>query len=211
MDTLRNIIFAALGDSLTLGFVPFDFLECASNYIPYTSFLDNLVVTHLSKRGINEISVTIINFGVNGDSTNGMLQRLNSHIAQNYPDYVIIWGGINDLFIGIQPEEIMENLKFLYRETMNIGAKPIACTITSVIGIDNAIPPIKKLNDMIYKHCLDESILLADLFTTTSDKKGRLLEKLSSDGIHLTQLGNERVAQTIYNDVIIDILSEMSQ
>jgi lysophospholipase L1-like esterase len=210
MDKMRNIIFAALGDSLTRGFVPFDCLEYASNHLPYTSFLNNLVVTYLSKRGIKEISVTIINFGVNGDSTIGMLQRLNAHIAQNNPDYVIIWGGINDLFIGIQPEEIMENLKILYRKTMNIGAKPIACTLTSVIGIDDAIPLIKKLNDMIHKHCSDESILLADLFTTTTDKKGRLLEKFSSDGVHLTQLGNERVASTIYTDVINDILSEIS-
>jgi lysophospholipase L1-like esterase len=207
---MRNIIFAALGDSLTRGFVPFDYLEYASNYLPYTSILDNMVVTHLSKKRIKEISVIIINFGVNGDSTSGMLQRLNSYIAQNNPDYVIIWGGINDLFIGIQPEEIMENLKILYRKTMNIGAKPIACTLTSVIGIDNAIPLIKKLNDMIFKHCSDESILIADLFSTTSDKKGRLLEKLSSDGIHLTQLGNERVAHTIYTDVISNILPEIS-
>ncbi len=210
MNSLRNIIVAALGDSLTRGFVPFDYLDYTSNIIPYTSFLENLIEDDLSKRGLNKNTVKIINFGKNGDSIKGMLQRLNSHITKINPKYIIIWGGINDLFIGLEPEEIMGNLKIIYRNIKNIGAIPIACTLTSVIGIDAIIPLIKKLNDMIYKLCTDELILIADLFTATSDQDGRLLEKFSSDGVHLTKLGNKKVAQTIYRDVLKDIISEIS-
>ncbi|MEE8354358.1 MAG: GDSL-type esterase/lipase family protein, partial [Candidatus Bathyarchaeia archaeon] len=117
-----SLVFAALGDSLTHGFVPYDPIQPMGPGIPYTSYLDNIVVTELSRRGIEDISVQFVNFGVNGDTTRGMLRRLDARVAPLDPDYVIIWGGINDLYGGFPPEGIMENLKDLFVKTSEIGA-----------------------------------------------------------------------------------------
>ena len=205
-----SLVFAALGDSLTRGFVPYDPFRPMGPGIPYTSYLDNIVVTELSRRGIEDVSVEFVNFGVNGDSTRGMLGRIDARVAPLDPDYVIVWGGINDLYGGFPPEDTMENLKALYVKASEIGAEPIACTLTSVTGFDAMISPIRRLNEMIREHCSEGSILVADLFAATSDDGGRLEGQYSSDGVHLTAAGNERVAQAIYGDVVEGLIVTMS-
>lgn len=202
-----SLVFAALGDSLTGGFVPYEPFRPMGPGIPYTSYLDNLVVTELSRRGIEDVSVQFVNFGVNGDSTRGMLQRLDTRVAPLDPDYVIVWGGINDLYGGFPPEGIMENLKALYVETSEIGAEPIACTLTSVTGFDAMISRIRRLNELIREHCSEDSILFADLYAATSDDEGRLEGRYSSDGVHLTDAGNERVAGAVYGDVVEGLIA----
>jgi lysophospholipase L1-like esterase len=202
-----SLVFAALGDSLTRGFVPYDPFRPMGPGIPYTSYLDNLVIVELSRRGVEDVSVQFVNFGVNGDSTRGMLRRLESQVAPLGPDYVIVWGGINDLYGGSPPEDIMGNLRALYFKTSEIGAEPIACTLTSVTGSDAAIPPIRLLNELIRKHCSENSIPSVDLFAATSDDGGRLMRGFSSDGVHLTAAGNERVAHAIYEDVVKSVLN----
>jgi lysophospholipase L1-like esterase len=204
-----RLVFAALGDSLTRGFMPYDPFRPMGPGIPYTSYLDNIVVTELLRRGVENVSVQFVNFGVNGDSIRGMLHRLESRVAPLDPDYVIIWGGINDLYGGFPPEDIMGNLRALYVKSSEIGVNPIACTLTSVTGFNPAIPSIKALNDLIIEHCSENSILLADLFSETSDDKGRLIEGFSSDGVHLTAAGNKRVAHAIYEDVVKGILKNI--
>ncbi len=210
MAGIVSLVFAALGDSLTQGFVPYDPLRPMGPGIPYTSYLDNIVVTELSRQGIEDVSVQFVNLGVNGDSTRGMLQRLESRVAPLDPDYVSIWGGINDLYGGFPPEDIMENLKALYVETSEIGAEPIACTLTSVAGFDAAIPLIRRLNELIREHCSENSILFADLYAATSDEEGRLEGRYSSDGVHLTAAGNERVARAVYMDVVEGLIDGIS-
>jgi len=210
MAGTRSLVFAALGDSLTGGFVPYDPFRPMGPGIPYTSYLDNLVVTELSRRGIEDVSVEFVNFGVNGDSTRGMLQRLEARVAPLDPDYVIVWGGINDLYGGFPPEDTMENLITLYVTASEIGAEPIACTLTSVAGFDAAIPLIRRLNESIREHCSENSIPLADLYAATSDEGGRLEGRYSSDGVHLTAAGNESVAQAIYGDVVEGLIDALS-
>ena len=100
----------------------------------------------------------------------------------------------------------MENLKSLYDKTREIGAAPVACTLTSVLGFDLAIPSIQHLNESILEHCTENAILLADLFSATSDEEGRLEGRYSSDGVHLTAAGNESVAQAVYKDVVEGII-----
>lgn len=205
-----SLVFAALGDSLTRGFVPYDPLRPMGPGIPYTSYLDNIVVTEHSRRGVEDVSVQFLNFGVNGDSTRGMLRRLESRVAPLDPDYVIIWGGINDIYGGFSLEDIMGNMKALYVGTSEIGAEPIACTLTSVTGFDAAIPSIRSLNESIREYCSENSILFADLFAATSDEGGRLEGRYSSDGVHLTAAGNERVARAVYVDVVEGIINSTS-
>jgi lysophospholipase L1-like esterase len=178
--------------------------------IPFTSYLDNIVVTELSRRGVDDVSVKFVNFGVNGDSTRGMLRRLESRVAPLDPDYVIVWGGINDLYGGLPPEDIMENLKVLYLKTSENGAKPIACTLTSVTGFDAAIQLIQVLNGLIIEHCSENNIPFADLYAATSDDEGRLKGGYSSDGVHLTAAGNEMVARAVYRDVVKSLIDAKS-
>jgi lysophospholipase L1-like esterase len=69
---------------------------------------------------------------------------------------------------------------------------------------------IRRLNELIREHCSETSILFADLYAATSDDEGRLEERYSSDGVHLTAAGNERVAQAVYGDVIEGLIDAIS-
>ena len=206
MDTDGKLVFVALGDSLTRGFQPYDPSSPFGYGIPYTDFLDNLIITELSRRGMDEVDVYVVNLGINGDTTRGMLGRFDGQVAPEEPGYVIIFGGINDLFMGVPPESIMENLIGLYEKTRQIGATPIACTLTSVLGFEPVIPLIQDLNGMIETSCRKEGIPLADLYSGTSHQDGRLLEAYSSDGAHLNREGYERMASIIFNDAVRSII-----
>lgn len=211
MDKSRRLVFAALGDSLTRGFQPYDPSSSFGYGIPYTDFLDNLIITELSGRGMDDVDIYVVNLGINGDTTRGMLGRFDRQVAPEEPGYVIILGGINDLFMGVPPESIMENLRGIYEKTLQIGATPIACTLTSVLGFDTVIPLIRELNGMIEASCRREGIPLADLYSGTSDGERRLLEAYSSDGAHLNGEGYERMASIIFEDAVGEIIDDLTK
>ena len=211
MGEMTRLVFVALGDSLTRGYVPYRSTGPFHHSLPYTDALDNIVIVEQGKKGYENIDCAFINKGVDGDSTKGMLSRLTSELPGLNPDYVIVWGGINDIFMGRQPAEVMETLRQIYQKTFEIGATPIACTLTSVRGASPVVQRIQELNESIKAHSDLNGIMLADLYAATSDMEGRLLSWYSSDGAHLNMEGNRVVAATIYAEVVDRILDEYAQ
>jgi len=208
MGDMTRLVFVALGDSLTRGYVPYRSTGPFRHSLPYTDALDNIVIVEQGKKGYGDVDCVFINRGVDGDSTRGMLSRLASELPGLNPDYVIVWGGINDIFTGRQPAEVMETLRQTYEKTTEIGATPIACTLTSVRGASAVVERILELNESIRAYSDIEGIMLADLYAATSDMEGRLLGWYSSDGAHLNMEGNRVVAATIYAEVVEGILDE---
>jgi acyl-CoA thioesterase-1 len=97
-----------IGDSITLG-------PPNPNNWPY----------HLQQRlGPNW---QVINQGVAGDTTTGMLARINASLAYN-PKYVIIAGGVNDGLIP--PSTTDANIARMCDLIVAHGATPILCTLT---------------------------------------------------------------------------------
>ncbi len=211
MGEMTRLVFVALGDSLTRGYVPYRSTGPLRHSLPYTDALDNIVIVEQGKKGYENVDCVFINRGVDGDSTKGMLSRLTSELPALNPDYVIVWGGINDVFMGRQPAEVMETLRQIYQKTFEIGAIPIACTLTSVRGASPVVQRIQGLNESIKAHSDLEGIMLADLYAATSDLEGRLLSWYSSDGAHLNMEGNRVIAATVYAEVVDGILDEYAQ
>lgn len=211
MGEMTRLIFVALGDSLTRGYVPYRSTGPFRHSLPYTDSLDNIVIVEQGKKGYENVDCVFINRGVDGDSTKGMLSRLTSELPALNPNYVIVWGGINDVFMGRQPTEVMETLKQIYQKTFEIGAIPIACTLTSVRGASPVIQRIQELNGSIRAHSDLKGIMLADLYAATSDMEGRLLSWYSSDGAHLNMEGNRVIAATVYAEVVDGILDEYAK
>jgi len=200
MGLPEKITFVALGDSLTYGFAPF------GRGLPYTSYLDNMVIVEQGRRGLGDIDFVFVNLGVNGDKTRGMLSRLGSEVAPIGADYVIIWGGINDLFGGRSPYEVMESLGKIYARSRELGIEPVACMLTSIVHQNPIVPRIWELNDLIRAYCAENRLRLVDLFRATSDESGLLVEGYSSDGAHLSAEGNRRIASTVYAEFVEQIL-----
>ncbi len=203
------VFFVALGDSLTVGFmspVPGRFWAVK---LPYTMTLEALSRAYLKSQGKDHVEAYFINAGVNGDNTRGMLGRFESDVASERPEYVIVWAGINDLYAVSQPEQVMANLEALYRRAREIGAVPIACTLTPVTGPELMNQRIRDLNLLIAEHCEAEGIAWVDLFSTLVSCDGVLSEVYSNDGVHLSAEGYQTVAQTIFQESVGDILKRL--
>lgn len=202
MNVSRTLVFVALGDSLTVGFTPY----LTDPDIPYTTYLQNLASTEQPGNHTEQINCTFVNLGVNGDDARGMIERMVTEVAPREPDYVIVWGGINDLLIGRVPVHVMESLEQVYLMAREQGLEPIACTLTSVTYQGVIISRIMELNGLIRHHCTENRIRLAYLFRAMSNESGLLVGEYSSDGLHLNNNGNKRIAETIYSEAINFIL-----
>lgn len=94
-----------IGDSLTNGF-----------RINRKSVWTNLLKEHLSTEVINE--------GINGDSTNGMLCRFGDAVIKNKPEQVIIMGSVNDLISGVSVDLIVSNILTMVHQSNYYGITP---------------------------------------------------------------------------------------
>ena len=118
---MNSIKLVCIGDSITLGYE----LDESRRW-----------TTLLSK----ELDVQIINSGVNGDTTAGMLARFKQDAIVHEPKHVIITGGTNDLWFGLKDEYIISNVFTMARHAKSYNILPI-------IGIPT---PSFNLNELSY-------------------------------------------------------------
>lgn len=103
----------ALGDSITYG-------------CPYTPRESWVYITSV------KLGIKIINKGINGDTTEGMLARFATDVLKYNPLRVIIMGGTNDAYLEIETAQLMENLASMVKiaQSNEIGVIlgfPIPC------------------------------------------------------------------------------------
>ena len=210
MPATRVVAFVCLGDSLTVGY------QSPSPYggyveTPYTDMLEPMTRVRLQELGLKGYEAFFINKGINGDSTDGMLGRFRTSVEAERPDYVIIWAGINDLYAGREPGQVMENLTRLYARALETGSKPIACTLTPTEADDSMNSRIRELNALITEHCDDKGIRIVDLFSSLAGPDGRLNPLNSDDEVHLSLQGYSAAARTMFDEVVSFILEGLTE
>jgi lysophospholipase L1-like esterase len=208
MQEQRRIVFVALGDSLTAGFQSPGPTAPVGRGTPYTQWLEKRAREKLRCIG-RGMDLTVVNSGVNGDSTDGMSRRFARDVAAKRPNYVIVWAGINDIYAGRRPSEVFKCLVKLYEKCRAIDACAVGCTLTPVEAPDQVNEEIVKLNRLVRNHCLRERIPCVDLHNATTDISGRLKRELSNDGVHFNAEGYRLVAEIIYRDAVEDILKSL--
>ena len=63
----------------------------------------------------DKLDLQILNRGIHGDTTTGMIGRFYPHVVQESPDAVFIMGGLNDLWFGAAAGTIIGNLFSMVR------------------------------------------------------------------------------------------------
>lgn len=102
-----------LGDSLTFGFgVPRRF--------SWTTVAQK------------ELGVVLINAGVPGDTTGGMLARLPGELEKHRPAVISLMGGANDIFFGGDDGPARANMAALCHQSTSRNVRPILCAPTPV-------------------------------------------------------------------------------
>lgn len=205
----KALIFVAFGDSLTVGYQSSKLGDELPRPTPYTEFLEERIEKMPGLDSAGAPRAEFLNRGVVGELTEDMLGRFDRDVVKFEPDFVIILGGSNDLGWGVEPQRVAGNLVEMYREAVGHGIRPIACTVPSILGFDEGIPPRRVLNRLIKKYSAEHGQVCVDLFTATCDSTtGRLREECSSDGLHMNTRGYETMAEAIFSEAVCDIVSE---
>ncbi|MGD0425020.1 MAG: GDSL-type esterase/lipase family protein [Candidatus Bathyarchaeia archaeon] len=202
---MKTMKIVAFGDSLTVGETGFsDSDESAS----YPKYLETLAKQHLT--GLQSgVEVNVLNGGINGDLTSGMLERFSRDVVDEKADYVVILGGTNDLGWGFDPAIIAHNLTTMYDAALNKGIAPVACSVPSILGFDALIPPRLQLNRMIRTEAEKRSVPFVDFFTATADQQtNRLSEDYSADGLHLNTKGYQQMGKYIFDKWLKAVLDQ---
>ena len=140
------------------------------------------------------------NRGIGGDTTAGVLNRLQVSVFDLVPSTVVLMIGTNDIN-GNQPEEDILNR---YREIINKittslpGAKLYCVSIIpqnkqleeySAINVNQTTEAILQINPKIRKIVEDSGAVYIDLFPLLADSDNFLITEYSDDGIHLNEKG----------------------
>lgn len=143
----------------------------------------------------------IVNRGIGGDTTAGMLARVEE-ISQKNPRMVFLLAGINDLDMGMSPDAVFNS----YRKLIDL----LDDADTDVIVQSTLLPgrnveeeqrmQVDALNQKLRKYCLSERILFVDLNETLA-QEGALASEYTFDGIHLNGTGyfawSEAIAELV--------------
>ncbi|MGQ9582921.1 MAG: GDSL-type esterase/lipase family protein [Thermoplasmatota archaeon] len=110
---------ACLGDSITEGYPGHINGRTGNEWEPYTRYL-------------MRPGVRVLNLGVSGDTTEGMMVRLHRDVSRSGADICIVLGGVNDLLGGVPVREVFENLRAMYAELDRYRILPVAVTVLPI-------------------------------------------------------------------------------
>ncbi|MBX2915819.1 MAG: sialate O-acetylesterase [Cyclobacteriaceae bacterium] len=143
---------------------------------------------------------TVINRGISGDNTFGVLARLNE-IIKLKPSSLFVLIGTNDLSKKIPDEVILENM-FTIISRIKSGSPKTKIYIQSILPVNETIerfPPqfnnsthINTINDQLARYAARLRYTYVDLYGKFIDNQGRLDAKYTYDGLHLNAAGYQR-------------------
>lgn len=155
----------------------------------------------------------LIGAGIGGNKVYDLYLRMEDDVLAKKPDIVFIYIGINDVWhksshgTGTDPEKFVRFYQAIIKKLKDQGTRIILCTPT-VIGerTDNSNPQDGDLNyysTLIRDLAASENVELCDLRKTFMDAlaeynpNNRERNILTTDRVHLNEMGNELVAKTL--------------
>ncbi len=155
----------------------------------------------------------ILNKGVPGDTTTGLLSRSYKDVLELKPQIVIILIGTNDLLLGRSVDVVFENLTFVLSELLIHNIEPILLSPPGIVmemteenfGSSQIYSTVNKkielLIEKLKKYSSDNKIGFIDLYdffhNVVNMDNFTTFRDLYIDGIHLNSLGNIVMASKI--------------
>ena len=160
-------------------------------------------------RVARRLNIDVINSGIGGDTTGGLLGRFYTEVVQHHPDLVIIMGGTNDLWWGLDLKLIQANIftmvcQAVHHEIMPLIALPPPMVVEKAKLQDFGAP------EGGYQHCVEQmavlvkaldlaagqnEIICLDFHCPFTDNTGKPLEKyFLEDGLHPNEAAHRLMA-----------------
>ena len=163
-----------LGDSITQGFEPL------GQFFP---------------------GVKVANRGIGGDTTRGVLYRLDPDVLDLDPEGIVLLIGTNDIGIGADPDDVIDNIKTILARMKAHNAKMpvIVCLVMPRSdGHVQRADKLRKLNAAIQQAIQGEpQFTLCDTWSLFADANGDCPADLFPDHLHPNKVGNQKWAEAL--------------
>ena len=136
------------------------------------------------------------NRGISGDTSRGVLYRLNDDVLDLHPKAVSLLIGTNDLALGGTPEQTRDNVKAIISELQKQNASvPIIINRVMPRGAQAGTFPekIQELNAMLDEIVkADKRLILCDTWSIFDDGKGSCKKEEFDDMLHPNKVGYDK-------------------
>ena len=159
----------------------------------------------------NQVKVKIINSGIGGDTSAGMLSRFYQDVIRHKPEMVLIVGGTNDLWWDLDPNYIQANIFAMacqaeYHDIAPVVGLPLPLYLENIRqqkmmapigGWENCIQKLDRLADVLATSARENDIAILDFYNLFRDSKGATVGKyFIEDGLHPNKDGHLLMATT---------------
>lgn len=197
---IRKLAWMTLGKPLSEDQVHAQYRAVSASGTPDANFVmlgDSL--TQYMDWGVFLKRPDVLNLGLAGDTTAGMLSRVKSLDLTNKT--VLLMGGVNDVFLGIETKEIMANLTEIVRHlSANRNTVYVQSTIATRRASANEV--IEELISRQRELCDVHDCTFLDVNNAVTDGKG-LSASESIDHVHLNFNGYLR-----WRDALSSVFTE---
>lgn len=144
-----------------------------------------------------QLQVPMVNSGISGDTTNGMLARFKHMAIDHKPSHIMIMGGTNDLWMGVAMQQILANILAMKRLALYHKIETIIGLPTPFYPPDNDYSnPVFTDNESL-KHQIQEYRYKLIQFCSKGETAyidfaaGFNADLMLSDGLHPNARGHE--------------------
>ena len=160
------------------------------------------------------LNLATYNRGIGGDTTAGVLKRLQSSVLDLQPSKIVLMIGINDINGGLAQNKLLKNYdEILKKISENLPNTQVICVSIlplnrdlsgyTTIDVDKSMGIIKQVNPEIQRLTEKYGYAFLDVFAEFLDADNYLYKNLSPDGIHLNADGYRK-----YSAKLMPLLQE---
>ena len=158
----------------------------------------------------NQVKVKIINSGIGGDTSGGMLGRFYHDVVRHKPEMALIMGGTNDLWWDLDINLIQANIFAMTCQAEFHNIAPVVglplplCMenirlqkmMSPIGGWENSVRKLTRLVDALANSARENDIVFLDFYHLFLDDKGEVQGKyFLEDGLHPNKEGHRLMAK----------------
>ena len=149
-----------------------------------------------------DLPLAVYNRGIGGDTTDGVLGRLQVSVFDLAPSKVVLMIGTNDVNGGVDNDVILQRYERIIDSIfaalpevelycMSVIPQNKQLETYSSVRVEKTTQVIRQLNPQIQALAEEKGATYLDLFSLLADENHHLIEAYSDDGLHLNVAGLE--------------------
>src|SRR2546422_4807991 len=145
---------------------------------------------------------TVLNRGINGETSEEIRARLPRDVLQVHPAYAIVLAGVNDIFRGDRPETVERHLAAMYADILDAGIVPVAATVLPYnMATARSSGDILTLNAWIENLTKVLGILFCDTHAAVADPGDTNRLRGTPDGLHPDVAGYRAMGEALVRTI----------